>query len=164
MKRFFKYLLVFIMIFSISITSVSAAHFECSINASPHSLNSVGQPVGKYYFRYAKVTVKANNSKALYKVAFVGANYASSSNFNSLGKSGFKLSGSKEYTVYVLPRSGMNCPVNNGYCFGSGKVTTSTTIINDYDCSTGMCKAYGIGIYNETSTNFKVTVKYDLLY
>lgn len=150
-------------IFVVAICTFSCSQVFASANTYTKSLTSKGMTGALDYFgskyKYAKVTIKPDNSKALYTVSLIGTDYVSKLYSVSPIGTSIEFSGSSSRTIYILPRSGMGCP--GGYCFGVGSNYSATTMIQGNECNGEMCSLYGIRIKNKKNLTYNVTYSYE---
>ncbi len=135
----------------IGMSSVQASetfHFNVSANQLAQ------QHLNNFHYKYAVVEFDANPNDKTTMYFFYGYHGSSIIDTTTLGKSGnFTLRGHNK--VYILPRSGMGCPVNEGatYCFGAGQNYSSTSILEQG----GNIGYYGIRF---SSGTFSGTITY----
>lgn len=142
-------------------TDVKAYSFSGTIGALGKI--SDAQQFGGIYYKYIRMTVKADSSDAKYTVSYIGTNNSASSFnlVNPINTSGISFTGSSQKIIYILPRVGMGCPSDANYCFGAGTNSNGTTVIQGNECNGSMCQVYGVRVNNKKLSSYNVNVTYD---
>lgn len=161
-RKILLIVLVSFLVFSQSVKAEQFTHNNQSLSAN--SKISFAEAWGDTY-KYVRVKVKAKSSSASYTVSLIGTESISKVNsVSALNTSPKKFSGTTQYIVYILPRSGMSCPSDASYCFGAGSDYSRTTVIQGNECNGKMCSLYGIRINNKKLFNtYNVDVNYEFV-
>lgn len=155
-------ILTICLLFCESAKAETFTHNSQSLSAN--SKVSFAEAFGDNY-KYVKVKVKAKSSSASYTVSLIGTNSISKVNsVDALNTSSKKFTGTTQYVIYILPRSGMSCPSDASYCFGAGSNYSGTTVIQGNECSGSMCSLYGIRVNNKKLlTSYNIDLSYEFV-
>lgn len=115
------------------------------------------------YYKYIRIEFTPDKD-AKYYVSLIGANSVSGLGSASPINPSIELSAKAGQTriIYILPRSGMGCPKDANYCFGTGTSMSKTTVVQGDECNGHLCNIYGLRIKNKrTFTSYGFTMKYE---
>ena len=126
------------------------------------SYSTTASILGDYY-KYVRIEFTPDSDAKFY-VSLIGSNTVAGLGSVKAINPSIELSAKKDTTkiIYILPRSGMACPSDANYCFGTGTNYTKTTVVQGDECSGSMCSIYGIRIKNKKLlTSYGFTLKYE---